>query len=85
MMDVKLFEEWIADRPQIIKDLAKKLPPWDRYELRQTGQHCSLVSYSENNTVTIRVDGHREPNLDAVNKVMPITVFGIRPDDLKVI
>jgi len=79
------FEEWLKDRPEIIKTMAGKLKPWFRYRLKTTGQHCNLYSYSENGTVTIEVNGHDSEVLDAINKMIPIGVFGINPDDLEVL
>ena len=82
MIDVQVFKEWLVDRPQVIKDLADKLPPWNRYMIQGTGQYCSVVSYFEDGTVTVRVDGHRLEGLDAVYNELPIKVFGILPLDL---
>ena len=81
----KEFDEWLRDRPAVIKELAEKLPPWNRYQLKTTGQHCHLYSYSEDGTVTITVDGHDSEILDAMNSAMPINVFGISSDDLEVL
>ena len=81
----KEFEEWLDGRPDVIQKMAVSLKPWFRYRLKPTGQHCSLYSYFEDGTVTITVDGHDTEALDMVNKVMPVNVFGISPDDLEII
>jgi len=78
-------EIWLEGRPQIIKDLVVKLPPSCRYKLSSTGQHCDVYSYSENGTVTITVNGHDSEVLDAINKMIPMNVFGINPNDLEFI
>jgi len=81
----KEFNEWLEGRPEVIQKLAEKLKPWFRYRLKPTGQHCLLYSYSEDGTVTITVDGHDSEWLDKMNKMMPINVFGISPDDLEIL
>lgn len=78
-------EEWLDGRPEIIKELANKLPPWHRYRIKQTGQHCHIFSYLENGTVVVTVNGHDSQFLDAANQAMPFTVFGIDQNDLKII
>jgi hypothetical protein len=79
------FEEWLKDRPEIIKTMASKLKPWFRYRLKATGQHCTLYSYSENGTVTIEVDGHDSKSLNAIYKITPIRVFDVNPNDLDIL
>ncbi len=81
----KEFNEWLNGRPEVIKEMAAKLKPWNRYRLKQTGQHCTLYSYSEDGTVTINVNGHDSEALDAINNMTQVRVFGINPDDLELL
>ncbi|PHS61233.1 MAG: hypothetical protein COB09_18770 [Thalassobium sp.] len=81
----KEFEEWLEGKPQVILDLAEKLEPWNRYRVKKTGQHCHLISYFEDGTVTINIYGHDDEIRDAMYKTMPIHVFGIKPEDLEII
>lgn len=79
------FEEWLSARPKIIQQLGNRLPPWNRYRMKETGQHCSMYSYSEDGTVTVTVDGHDSEPLDTINKMCPVNVFGVHPDDLEIL
>ena len=66
------FEVWLEGRPEVIKDMAHKYPPWKRYRIKSTGQECVLYSYSEAGTVTV----------DAEGLVFDHRVFGIPVSDL---
>ena len=77
--------EWLSDRPQEIKDLAEKVKPWFRYRIKETGQHCTLVSYFEDGTLKVNVDGHDSEALDMMNKIVQVNVFGISPESLEVL
>lgn len=65
-------DEWLADRPQVIKDLAYATPP-GCYTLNDTGQHAVLYSYDEDGTVTV--------NTTALGFI-PVSVFGVDPTNL---
>lgn len=72
-------EEWLADRPQIIKDLAESHPPDGEYRLVSDidGDSYQVYSYNEDGTMKMirytRIGG----------SVLPLwTVFGMRPEDL---
>ena len=64
---------WLVDRPQVIKDLAHKVPP-ACYTLNDTGQHAWLYSYSEDGTVTV--------DTTTLAGLLPVRVFGVNPDVL---
>ncbi len=81
----KEFNDWLSTRPEIIKKMGEKWPPWNRYRLKTTGQHCYLCSYSEDETVTITIYGHDTSALDAMNQMLPRNVFGVNPEDLEII
>ena len=73
----KAWEEWVASRPQIIKDLCDLYPPYNLYRLKSSGHRVTLYSYSEDGTVTVNVSGE-------YNAVMfDWQVFGIKPEDLE--
>ena len=77
--------EWLADRPQEIKDIAKEIKPWFRYRIKETGQHCTVLSYFEDGTLKVNVDGHASEALDLMNQMIHVDVFGISPDELEVL
>lgn len=81
----KKLDIWLKDRPKSIKDLSDKIKPWNRYRIKETGQHCTLASYFEDGTVMMTVDGHDSEILDATNKVIQIDVFGITTGELELI
>lgn len=75
-LDREAWNEWVASRPPVIQEMCAKLPPDRLYRLSPTGHRVTLVSYSENGTVTVAVTG--EYNALAFSR----QVFGINPDDL---
>lgn len=75
------FEEWLRDRPEVIKQLAANLKPWFQYKLNSC-QLCTLHSYQEDGTVTVEVNGHEDEFLNILYSATPIHVFGIKPEDL---
>jgi len=77
------FNDWLEGRPQVIVDMAANLKPWKRYRIKETGQHCSLFSFSEDKTVSVIVDGHDSEFLDQINAMSQTKVFGIHPNDLE--
>jgi len=75
--DQKGWDEWVATRPECVQLLAKKLPPNRLYRLSPSGSRVTLLSYSEDNTVTVAITGQ----FNAL--IFDRQVFGISPDDLK--
>ena len=78
--DTAGFQTWLAERPQVIQDLARRWPPNVVYRLKTTGQIVVLQAYSENGTVRVYV---------IPECAGPITggtsVFGIDPADLELV
>ena len=72
-----LWAQWVSERPQIIQDVASRFEPWSLYLMKETGQRVTLVSFSEDGTLTVCVSG--EFNLVMHER----NVFGINPDDLE--
>lgn len=80
----KLMADWLAARPQVIRDMVTKYDlRMDRlYELTTTGQRVTLHSLSENGTVTITVAHQFNPER-MISSVQDRHVFGINPADLR--
>lgn len=34
---LKVWDEWVASRPEVIKKLAERFDPWSLYKLKTTG------------------------------------------------
>lgn len=71
------FDAWVSERPQLIQDMIRKLPPDRLYRNKKTGQRMCLVSYEEDGTVTASVSSQYNSCLFERN------VFGIHMDDLE--
>ena len=71
------WDEWLASRPEKIRQLALKFPPNRLFLLKSTNQKVSPVSYNESGTITVLVSG--DFNLVSFER----RVFGIAPDDLE--
>jgi hypothetical protein len=75
--DIREWLKWVEERPEPVKSIAKRFDPWSLYRFRDGGQRATLVSISENGTVTVRVTG--EFNIVMFDR----DVFGVNPDDLE--
>lgn len=42
------WEEWVAERPPAVREVAKRFPPWVLYWLHSPGQRVCVVSIMEN-------------------------------------
>lgn len=74
---LRAWQKWVKARPLAVRAIAERLDPWTLYRLKPTGQRVTLVSFSEDGTVTIAITGQ-------YNVVMfDRQVFGIDPDDLE--
>ncbi|MDX2166840.1 MAG: hypothetical protein SF182_07240 [Deltaproteobacteria bacterium] len=69
--------EWLATRPQCIRDMAERLPPDRLYRMRSTGHRVTLVGYAEDGTVRVYVSGQ----FNAVT--FERQVYGVAADDLE--
>ena len=71
------FDKWLADRPQVIKDLAKRFPPNVLYQMKDTGHRVFVRGYSEDGTLIVHIGGQ-------LNRVMfERDVFGVPPEKLE--
>jgi hypothetical protein len=68
---------WVASRPPVIQEMCRRLPPNLLYRLKSSDHRVTLLSYSEDGTVTVSVTG--EYNLVPFDR----QVFGIKPEDLE--
>ena len=73
----KEWNDWVATRPQVIKDLIKKVSPTTLYRLKSTGQRVFVISYAENGTVSVAYSG--KYNLVDFEQ----QIFGILPEELE--
>ena len=71
------WEEWVKSRPEVIQNLAKRFPPYNLYRLKTSGHRVVIYSYSEDETLTVKVSG--EFNLITFER----QVFGIKPENLE--
>lgn len=75
LTDPAAFAEWVASRPEIIQKMIAACPP-DRLYRMDSKHRCTIYSYSENGTVTVKVTGE-------FNRVLfGRLVFGIDPKTL---
>ena len=68
---------WVESRPPVVQELCRLLPPDRLYLLKSSGHRVTLLSYSENRTVTVAVTGEFN------SVVFDRQVFGIKPEDLE--
>lgn len=73
-------EQWLAGRPQIIKDLARSHPPDGEYRLASGSDDdlYRIYSYSEDGTMKVT----RYTRLPGGGLCPLWNVFGMTPDDL---
>ncbi len=73
----KMWDEWVASRPPIVRDICLKYP-FDRlYRIKASGNRGTIYSVSEDGTLTLIVDGTYCRVLFAKN------VFGLHPEDIE--
>ena len=71
------WQKWMKERPEVIREMAERLPPNLLYRLKSSGQRVTLYSYCENGTVTVLVSG--QYNVIVFER----RVFGIKPEELE--
>jgi hypothetical protein len=71
------WDDWVASRPPVVRELARRLPPTRLYRLKVSGHRCTIHSYSEDGSVTVNVTG------DYNRVLFGRRVFGIPPDGLE--
>ena len=73
----KDWDTWVASRPEAVRSTCKRFPPDRLYRLRTTGQRVTILSYSEDGTVTVSLSARY--NLVIFER----QVVGITPQDLE--
>lgn len=71
------WDAWVAERPECVRVLCKRLPPNKLYRMKSTGQRVTIAAYAENGTVRVNITGQYNA------LVFEREVFGIDADDLE--
>lgn len=71
------WREWVESRPPQIRELAERFDPWTLYRLKTTDQRVTVLSFSEEGTLTVSVSGKFNDTL------FERDVFGIDPGDME--
>ena len=77
LTDPAAWADWVSSRPPVVRDLCIGYPPDRLYSMSPNGERVTLVSYSENGTVTVDVSA--QWNLVVFER----QVFGVDPANLK--
>jgi len=84
---VKLFDEWVAERPKSVQDFCERFPPWELYRIKSTGHRVIVYSIGQVITEDGEPTGKIVVTVDVLGKfnfvLMERRVFGIDPDDLE--
>lgn len=75
---LRKWNKWVASRPESVRALCEKLPPWNYYDMPETGQIVMIAAYAEDGTVRVDVVGDRI----SIPAIMSFSVFGVSPDSL---
>ena len=77
------FEQWLneEERPDTIREIARKFPPWKLYRMKSTNQRVTIVSYSEFEDDSVGFMVHVSGQYNRV--LFSRSVFGIKSDDLE--
>ena len=76
-LDEANWNEWVASRPESMREICREFPPDRLYRMGSTGHRCTIYSYAEDGTLTVTVSGEHNAVLFARN------VFGIEPEELE--
>lgn len=76
-LDQEVWDEWVSSRPPVIQELCALLPPDRLYRLKSSGYRVTILSYSENKTVTVGIT--EEYNFVLFNR----QVFDVKPECLE--
>ena len=77
---VKMYEDWIAERPEHMRTLCSQFKPWELYRMKETGNIVYVVAFDEPvegpPTLKVNIDAAFNPGIFSER-----TVFGVRPAD----
>lgn len=77
LIDPAGWDTWVSSRPPVVQDLCRRFPPDRLYAMKPGGQRVTVVSYSEDGTVTVHV--RAEWNFVIFQR----EVFGVDPTHLE--
>lgn len=67
------FRAWYSSKPEVVRSLCERFPPWHEYLMISTRKRCVIVSYSEGGTMMV----------DTTNWMFGrVRVFGVEPANL---
>lgn len=71
-----VFDQWLKDKPDCIKDLARRFPPYLLYRMKSSGHRVTIYGYHEDGSLSVSITG-------TYNRVIfNRHVFGVLPADL---
>ncbi len=73
-----MWNEWVAERPPAVREVAQRFEPWSLYRLKSSGHRVTIYSFTDE-PVTMTVDVTGDFNAVTFER----RVFGINPDDLE--
>lgn len=75
------FNEWLDSRPEHLREIIARFPPWALFRMRDTGHRVTIYCVSEHGdgSVSLVVDVTGRFNFVAIER----RVFGIDPDNLE--
>ena len=75
------WESWVAERPDNVREVARRFDPWTLYRLKSSGHRVTVGAFDEeeDGRVTLRVNVSGEFNFVTFER----SVFGIDPNDLE--
>ena len=77
-IDEAAFQEWLADRPEVVQNMAKVFRPDRLYRLK-TSDHCVTIhAYCEDGTLEVAVTNEYNPYV-----LFERMVFGVKPENLE--
>lgn len=71
--------EWVASRPEAVRDVAERFEPWSLYRLKGSGSRVTVYSFQETEPVTMTVNVSGQFNAVMFER----QVFGVKPEDLE--
>jgi hypothetical protein len=79
MTKEEALEQWLAEpeRTDKVREVARRLPPWNTYRLKETGQIANIEAYAEDGTVRATCWYEWAP--------IAHSVFGLDPDSFEIL
>lgn len=75
---IEAWSEWVSERPDSVRALCEKFPPWYYYDMPKTGQVVTIESWSEDGTMRVTVVGDQI----SIPAIVSFGVFGVPAEDL---